>query len=208
MKAALLLIGILPATAWSQARLVIEDGGRRVGYATISQKLLPDGTKSVEMRLQIGKTRLVTQSTFDREGAPTRKFHEILEPVADKKRVLVEFDAEGAVITDLGGPDRTPRKAPLVKTGNRKNASEFWFLRDQPKPGARAQAFVFDLNTWSWDLTTSEYVGKAKGEIAGKMVDAHEVRADRAGGTARMLLDAQGLPILVEQGRLVMRRFQ
>ena len=208
MKTALLLVGMLPAAAWSQARLVIEDGGRRVGYATISQKLLPDGTKSVEMRLQIGKTRLVTQSTFDREGAPTRKFHEILEPVADKKRVLVEFDAEGAVITDLGGPDRTPRKAPLVKTGNRKNASEFWFLRDQPKPGARAQAFVFDLNTWSWDLTTSEYVGMAKGEIAGKMVDAHEVRADRAGGTARMLLDAQGLPILVEQGRLVMRRFQ
>ncbi len=199
-----LLLG--PGLAAAQARLVVEVGGKRAGYATISQKRMPDGSKTVELRLQIGKMRLTTQSTFASDGSPTRKFHEVLEPELDKKRVLVEFDAAGAIVTDLGG-DRSPRKVPLVSTGNRKNLAEFWFLRDQPKRGDRVEAFVFDLNTWTWDLSVTEFLGPATVEVAGKPRKGFELRVEQGGKASRVVVDEAGLPLLIDQGRVVMKRF-
>jgi methyl coenzyme M reductase gamma subunit len=80
-------------------------------------------------------------------------------------------------------------------------------LRDRPKVGQRVEAFVFDLNTWTWDLAVTEYVGPTNVAIAGKTIKGFELRVEQGGKTNTVVVDAAGLPIVIDQGRVTMRRF-
>ena len=100
------------------------------------------------------------EATYDAKGAPNRKFQATLVPSQKRRRhVVVTFNKEGAsVVADLNGK-RTTKKISLPATAQRDDASEFWFLRDQPKKGEVAKAYNFDIETLSWELVTTTYEG-------------------------------------------------
>jgi hypothetical protein len=203
----------LPALGASQVRLVIEIAGAKAGYATISQKLLPDGVKQVEMKMELRKgeekTRVVSQSSFAKDGSPQRKFQETFDGQGRSTgQVVVSFDEEGAQVVTILDGERTVIKRPLVATGNRKNVAEFWFIQAKPTAGALSNAFLFDLNALAWDLTTTKYLGVQPLSFDGLKFSAHALTMEKGSSVTKVWVDDDGLPILIDQGRVKMKRFK
>lgn len=207
MRKLLLALAILPTLTFGQTKLAVVVGGKRVGTATLLQKILVDGTKLVQLSMDLKSDSMAatvrSEATYTAKGAPIRKFQETLVPAQKVRRtVVITFDKEGAsVVADLNGK-RTTKKVTLPETTQRDDASEFWFLRDQPKKGAEAKAYTFDIETLSWSLLTTTYEGEIEITIGGKKVKAHRTKSDK--GVA--YLDANGNPLKLETGNGALER--
>jgi len=202
-----------PTLAGAQVRLVIEVAGARVGYATVSQKLMPDGTKQVEMKMELRRenerTRVVTQSSYAADGSPLRKFQETFDAQGrSASQVVVSFDEGGAQVVSNDAGERKVINRPLTATGNRKNVAELWFIKQKPAKNAKANAFLFDLTNLTWDLTTTTYLGQVPLSFDGLKFNAHALTIEKGPHPTRVWVDDDGLPILIEQDRLKMKRFK
>lgn len=194
----------------AQTKLSVEIAGKDVGTASISQKLGADGSKSVDLKMDllVGSQRLAirSQNSYDKLGNPIRKFMDANIPGgALQKQIIATFDSKGANVISIDGGKRTARQITIVETAPRTNFSEFWFVRDQPKPGDRVRAYVLNMDSLSWELQTTIYRGKKSIKIGGKSVVAHEIetQGDRP---VKAYLDDNGLPWLIETGGTTMRR--
>lgn len=173
--------------------------GRVAGTATVLQKLGADGSKSVQLAMELRSDtvaiNLRQESSYDKTGRPIRKFQETHNVTQKtRKTVVVTFDAAGAnAVVDEGGK-RTVKKVPLPETAARHDLSEFWFLRDQPKVGDVVKANTINLETLTWELITTIYKGTAEVTIAGRKVKAHRTESER--GVA--FIDDKGLPLRLE----------
>lgn len=197
--ALLSLIGTLQTPAPAPVKMTVYLSGRVAGSATVLQKVGADGSKSVQLSMEL-KNETVTinlrqESSYDKTGRPIRKFQETHNVTQKtRKTVVVTFDAVGAnAVVDEGGK-RTVKKIPLPDTAVREDLSEFWFLRDQPKPGAVVKANTVNLETLTWELVTTTYKGTQEITIAGRKVKAHRTESER--GVA--FIDDKGLPLRLE----------
>jgi len=198
------------AVSQAQIKMSVEMSGHPVGTASLSQQIRADGGKSVDLRMDLTtggqKLTVRSQNTFDKAGLPTRKFLESIIPGGKLQRqIIVSFDAEGASIVILDGGNRQTKKAPLISNAPRANASEFWFLRDKPKPGDKCESYVFNTDTMAWDLQTVVYKGEKTIQVGGKPQRAHEVETTGV-RKATAYLDDKGLPWLIEAGATTMKR--
>lgn len=199
MRPFIALVVLAPALVGAQAKYQVWVGGKKAGTATLLQKVLPDGTKSVQLAMELkGSTveaKLRSESTYDSTGKAVRKFQETLIPAQKVRRTLiVSFDAKGANATmDLNGK-RTVKSVPLPETAERADGSEFWFLRDKPKVGQSVSAYNFSLETLTWSLIVTTYLGRVDATIGGKKVKAHKTQSEN--GIA--LIDDAGLPLRLE----------
>lgn len=188
-----------PPKVTAPVKMTVYLSGRVAGTATLLQKLGTDGGKSVQLSMELKSEAMTAtlrqESSYDKTGRPIRKFQETVIPAQKKRRtVVVTFDAAGAnVVVDEGGK-RTVKKLPLPETATREDLSEFWFLRDTPKAGAVAKANTVNLETLTWELVTTTYVGEVQVSIAGKKVKAHRTESDK--GVA--FIDANGQPLRLE----------
>ncbi len=200
MKSSLIVASlILTAFGSAQVKMQVLIGGKRAGTASLLQKILPDGSKMVQLSMEL-KTEQVnatlrSESTYDKKGNPIRKFQETIVPSQKTRRtVIVTFDAQGANTTiDLNGK-RAVKHVALPSTATREDASEFWFSRDQPKVGQVNKAYNFNIESLTWELTVTTYVGIVDATIGGKKVKAR--RTESSAGAA--LLDETGLPLRLE----------
>src|ERR1044071_1763946 len=114
----------LCAGVWSlgsaQVRMFVNLNGKHIGQAVATQKLLPNGGKTVQLSMNLagpnGKTVSVRMETaFDSKGSPIRKFEEtITAKPHGRKTVTVTFDKAGAhVVRDENGK-RSTQEVPLV----------------------------------------------------------------------------------------------
>lgn len=190
---------VVPALACGQAKFQVWVGGKKAGTATLLQKVLPDGSKSVQLAMELKGTsveaKLRAESTYDAKGKPIRKFQETIVPTQKIRRtVVVSFDAKGANATiDMNGK-RTVKGVPLPETADRADVSEFWFLRDKPKPGQVSTAYNFSIETLGWSLIATTYIGVVEVTIGGKKVKAHKTQSEN--GVA--LIDDAGVPLRLE----------
>lgn len=186
----------------------VEAAGRAVGFATVSHKLMPDGSKLVTLRMELtganGATvRVRSETSYKSSGEPLRAFQEtqVDKPVS-RSSVTATFDAKGAnVIVDEGGK-RSVKSVDLVSTAPRAAVSEFWFLRQSPKPGERVQYYFFSATRLAWELQEMHYVGKTTFKLGNQTVPAHRVRTKQG----EMILDEKGLPLRVEAESVTMIR--
>jgi hypothetical protein len=206
---------VLTATTLCQAqvKLALTIGGKKAGTASLSQKLNADGSKLVELHIDMlaggQKARLTSQSSYDAKGNPTRKFLQAIVPGGKVQRqTVVTFDAEGANVVVLTGDARQTKKVPLVETAPRALASEFWFVRDKPKPGDKAKGYGFNADTLAWDLVETTYLGLRTVNVGGKKISAHMLESDQGGRRVFSFLDDKGLPWLIDDGRIKMERIQ
>lgn len=191
------LFAAIVALSGAQAKYDVMLGKKKLGTAAVHQKLREDGGKVVQMTIELRDekdqdTKIRVESQFDKTGSPVRKFMETSVSGRVKKTVVATFDEAGANVVISDGGVRSTKSVTLVANANRANAAEFWFVRDKPKPKAKVVAYTFDLDTLSWQLTTSVY----KGESTVGGIKGHEV------GTERYvtLLDNLGLPLIVDMG--------
>ncbi|MDX2065595.1 MAG: hypothetical protein SFX74_07635 [Fimbriimonadaceae bacterium] len=142
------------------------------GRATITQKLVREGGKSVEVRVETGNVTTIQQAIYDSAGRPMRRYVQMQQDLKPKMTKIVTFDAKGAnVVIDRSG-QRETKSVPLPGGLTLANPSEFWFIRDTPKVGATVKhAYFSDQDEWL--AAKSSYRGKAP--VPGKNDAAHYV---------------------------------
>ncbi len=202
------LLLLVVGTALASVRLYVNVQGKRVGQAVANQKIMPDGSKVVQLSLQIaapgGNTvTLRSESTYSAKGAPVRMFHESVTTNPKTRRtVTVSFSKSGATATEEVGGKRDVNDVPLAPGAPMESKSEFWFVRDQPKPGAVDKRYRFDVSSLKWELTTATYIGKKSVKIGAKTYAVHEVRSTK--GTA--YVDETGMPVKLEMDAITLER--
>jgi len=208
-KFGILILAIGAAvTAAAQVRMFVSLNGKRIGQAVASQKLLPDGSKLVQLNMQLtganGETvNLRSSSAYDAKGFPTRMFHESITGKSKVRRaVTVTFSKAGAhVVEDVSGQRKT-KKVPLVASAPWASVSEFWFIRDTPKVGQVDKRYRFNIATLEWDLSTTTYIGRKMIDLNGKKVTAHELKSDQG----RAHVDGDGLPLKLDLGQIKLEK--
>ncbi len=200
----------LTAFVSAQVKYTVEVGGKKAGTASLTQRIGADGSKSVDLRMDLSinsqKLAIRSQNTYDKRGNPTRKFMDSNIPGgALQKQVVATFNDQGASVVQIDGGKRTTREVSLVATAPRANPSEFWFLRDRPKEGDEVKCYLFNMDSLSWDLRTVVYRGQKSIKVGNKTVVAHEIETigDRP---AKAFLDDEGLPWLMEAGAATLKR--
>jgi hypothetical protein len=183
--------------------------GKPSGSATISQKLLADGSKTVTIVMDLAaetgqRAKVRQESVYDRLGNPVRKIQEITGKDGKRQNlVVVTFDSDGAIMTIQLEGDPKEKRVALQKGAPRSNPSEFWMIRDKPKIGSKATYYRFDVAAGRWTLTEAIYKGTKSIKIAGKQIVAHWIEST---GEGSAYLDSQGEPLLIETGSLRMER--
>lgn len=211
MKLALSLIVLgIAGFASAQVKFSVDVGGKEAGTASLTQRIGPDGSKSVDLRLDLRinsqKLTIRSQNTYDKLGNPIRKFMDSNIPGGSlQKQVIATFNETGASVVQIDGGKRTTRDITLVATAPRSNPSEFWFLRDRPKEGDEVKCYLFNMDSLSWDLRRVVYRGQKSIKVGTRTVLAHEIETigDRS---AKAFLDDDGLPWLMEAGAATLRR--
>src|SRR5579862_280900 len=138
----------LPAIAWflfagrapAQVSYRVLQDDKQIGVARISQRLLQDGGKYIELVVILNggerSLEIRSRSTLDRTGEPVRELLDVTpEGRPPSKQVIATFDADGAnvVVKNEGVP--TSKHVAAALGASRAEPYEFWFLRDQPKVG-------------------------------------------------------------------------
>jgi hypothetical protein len=194
------LLVLTPIPAPETVHLRASRGGVDLGEVAITQTLTKEGGKTVDLHLVLqapGVRQEVSQhSEYDAEGWPTRKELRIEGGQGGPVATVIAFDGEGAVVRAPGAVE--PRRVPLVAGAPRRNASEFWFLRDRPKPGARVTTYAFDPDRLEWTLTTIDYRGTGDVGTGSAKVTGHRVHVRQGDRTIDSVLDDKGLPLRVE----------
>ena len=211
MKAILTAQIVLAASVgFGQAKYSVEIGGKMAGTASLSQKIGVDGVKTVDLKMDLKltsqKLSIRSQSTYDKHGQPIRKFMDSNIPGGTlQKQLVATFDDRGANLVQMDGGKRTTRQIPLVAAAPRTNASEYWFIRDLPKPGDKVRTYTFNMDLLAWQLQTTVYRGRKAIKLDGKSIEAHEVETigDRP---SKAFLDDKGVPWMVESGSTILRR--
>jgi hypothetical protein len=196
---ALFLSAAAPA---QQMRFSVSQGGRALGEATMTQRVLASGGKAVELRVELSapgrKVTVRQQSEYDAHGAPMRMSQEVLDGERRLSGTTATFDEEGAhIVVDEGGSRKT-RQAKLVASAPRRDASEFWFLRDHPEPGTTLKVFRLDLERQEWVLAEVAYTGRKLVKLATTQLRARQVTMRVGDRTVTTSYDDRGLPMLIE----------
>lgn len=192
----------------AQARYDLLVGGKKAGTASLTQSLSKDGIKTLKLILNLNlegqAVRVTNESVYTPTGRAVRKFMEttLLGPVARRRNLMVTFTSQGAFVVDARGDERNTIEKPLPENAKLEDASEFWFVRDKPKPGDSVEAHQFDLETLEWRLQTTKYVGPAQVKIGKRTFEAHELLTSRG----PIFVDDKGLPLLFEMGEMRLER--
>ena len=190
----------------SETQLKISGG--LTGEAVLVNKIQSDGTKYVRLAMTLngpdGRTvNVIQESVYDKNGRPMRKLQTTTLPGGSAKQsASATFDAEGARIKfDQAG--KTVTEAIPWPRGKKVEATpEFWFIRDQPKPGDVTTYWRLDLGSQSFVETKCQYHGKRQITVGGKLVEAHFTTM----GEAKAYTDNYGQPYLLEMNGARMER--
>lgn len=192
----------------SVTKLSVKSDNGLSGSATLTNKVLNDGSKYVQLSMELKnssgqKVVVIQESSYDSNGKPVRKLQTTnLGSAETKQSVQVSFDSKGAQVKIVAG-GKTATETVAYPSGKSLLAKpEFWFVRDKPAPGAVTTYWRFDLGTQSWVETKTTYHGKREITVGGKKVSAH--LTEYAG--AKAYLDDNGDPYRIEMGATVMER--
>jgi hypothetical protein len=199
-------VACFAALAPAQIKMNVVVQGANVGTATLTQKLLPDGGKMVQLAMDLkgpgGTVRVRSENTYGADMKAKRKFLESYPGAGKRRQVIVDFSSDGADVTLEADGSRQKRVVPYPKDAKLENVSEFWFIKNTPKPGDTFKWHSFNVETLAWELETVQYVGMKTVRVSGRDIRGYEVKADKY--TA--ILDSKGLPFLIETPSLRMER--
>lgn len=202
MNAAVLLaaVAVGQATGSPPERVVLDilSSGRSMGRATVTSHLLEAGAKRVSVRTELGTgPQAVVQfmeTTYARDGMPTRRIVTRLGPGALQRSWLMRFGESSLELTTGAEPEST--QVPYPAGQSLRATSEFWVIRDVPRQGETVRFVSYDPEAGTWRESVVRYIGEQRIQWNQTTVRAHliTVNGDRA------WLDARGLPYRIERG--------
>lgn len=206
MKTLFLTSALAFSFAYAGDSVLTVTAGSLKGKATLVNNVLEDGAKYVRLAMVLndgqGKTvNVLQESTYDKTGKPVRKLQTVSQQGGGAKQSLVvTFNTQGAnVKIDQGGKTVTDL-IPWPEDKKVTASSEFWFCRDQPKPGDISTYARFDLTKLEFVDTKCQYHGKRTIQVGGKDVEAHVVTM----GDVTAYLDNAGDPYKLESASMSM----
>jgi hypothetical protein len=107
-------------------------------------------------------------------------------------------------VTVLDGEKRKMKTVAAPAGCSLVNLSEFWFIRDKPKPGQIETGYQFNTDSLEWEEVRTEYRGKKTVKIEGRSIPVHEVATRRGTKESLAFVDDQGLPVLIDLGDVKM----
>lgn len=207
-----LFMVVASAAAFGQAKLIVKINGKPAGQVTVSARIAATGEKIDEISgyTLAGKTRtdIRVLSSFDAKGVPKRKFFASnVAGTSERHQMVATFDGAGARVQFLPAGDGAAQALPFPTDLTAIQVSEFWFIRDHPKPGTTVTSAVFEFDAGGkWTKQVATYVGDVAVSVAGKQVRAHKVTATLGDRSIVEYLDDAGLPYKIVQGTLVYER--
>ncbi|RYG38427.1 hypothetical protein EON81_03685 [bacterium] len=188
MRPLLLPVLFLAATAGAQtARYRIYQGEKALGWATVSRTVRKDGGKDVVTTMQIGESRVRTTAHYAEDGSTVTRRVDNLGP-ADRVLSFSTFrfgPKEIEILNDNLGK-RTTSRIPVPE--GTADASEGWFYKEKPKPGAKVQSKILN-SALKWDDRVTEYIGPREG--------GHLLRQTIGSKSVEVLVDDEGMPIKI-----------
>ncbi len=187
---------LIATAAHGQVRMVVLVKGRRAGTATLSQRLTEKGAKVVDMTIEIksgdDNVKIQSERTYDPNGAPTRMVQQVTVTGKDHSHdeTTVTFDDDGANVVIDDDDDRSTKHIPLLASNPREDASEYWFVRDQPVVGETVVSYSLQ----------HRYVGVGAGHHD-HLKGMRPVTADGRREIANVVTSEQGSAFLDINGR-------
>lgn len=182
------------------------ESAKETGSGVFTRVKLPGGglRNTVTLTLKQGQMsiKIVQERTYDRKGAPLTENWTISQDGKVMSTIKGTFDAKGiALKMQSGGPAQSTR---VEATGvpSRTNPAVLWFWSVKPAPGTTIKYGMLDLQGGRFKTETIRYVGPKTATIGGKTYQGHELKFS----DATYLLDAEGMPLRVTQGKTVFER--
>jgi hypothetical protein len=205
------LLLIASATA---DRLGVYASGQRIGVADVTIALTRTGGvhTNLEMSLSMGgnTSQISLTSECDRSGKPlytkmTTKATLKGSPKAKPTLRTVSITFRGPVAKSIRVTNgKTDEKSVSAPAGaNIADASQFWFIRDKPRPGQMATYYSFNAEQPSWIKTTTKYLGLKDVTVGGKTRKAHQITTTRGGSAQNVFVDSKGGIVKMELGGLL-----
>lgn len=201
IASAAILVGVSSSPT---VKMSITLGGKNVGTAWITEKLTEDGGKRSQTKLILAnnglKSTFIDEVEYDKEGYPVRKYVRRQGPDGQEMRIATFGDRLAEVVTEMNGKRSTQTvKAP--EGCETRAASEFWFIKNQPRVGQTDVYYRFDMDQLAWIETKVKYEGMRDLELGGQIMRTHCVTL---AGMAKTWLNDLGRPLKVEAGKLVL----
>lgn len=203
----LTVLAIATAASADDVKLSISGPSGLKGSATVVNKIQKDGSKYVRLSMELRATtgqivNILQESVYDKNGRPVRKIQTTDTKGGVQQMIVVEFEIGKVRVraTQNGKTVNTTVNVPIGKNINAK--SEFWFVRDKIKAGAKSTYWRFDLQTLQWVEETAIYRGLREISIGGKKIKAHLVEL----GSIKAFSDDKGDPWRLEMEGVVMER--
>lgn len=209
MKAAI-LVTLVCAGAFAAAGEVdmkVTGPGGLTGTAKVINRLQADGSKYVQLSMSLKSSSgqavtVLQESTYESTGRPIRKIQvTTLAGGGSRQRLVAAFEAQHVQVTGEAGDKKIDDRHDIPAGKNIRAASEYWFIRDKPKPGDTTTYHRFDM-AGAWVETKCVYHGLRTIKVSGREVKGHLVTF----GDARAYVDDNGDPLRLEQNGVVMER--
>lgn len=195
----LVALCLLAAAASAQVKMSVVVGGKTVGQATLTQKLLADGGKLVQVAMEMssdGRSIKVRQeTTYRADGSAARKFSETTVPGQRfRRQVVATYGSKEVTVVDDRNGQRQTSRVPLPPGAKLANPSEFWVVKTKPATGATVEVDLFMVDRLEWKRVQVVYGGLKEIKVGGKAVKAH-VSTSEIGSA---FLDDIGMPVRLE----------
>lgn len=209
-----LALGLSCATAVAQTTSTSGEKEQRFNYRF---RMIDSGTQAGTVgyiRIMTPKTRrtiltidgtdqgvtlnAVIDTTSDRNGNQQAKaYHGVLSGhpfslsgVFDDKGVTVTIDSNGKKTTEVKAK---PANASL------RDESELWFDTVIPKQGDKASFTNFNIQSGTWEQTTTTFVGDETIKIKDKSYATHHIHVKADAGEIDIWVDDHGDPVAMNQ---------
>lgn len=178
-------------------------GSQNIGSARITQTFRPDGSKFIQLRMDLqangNKLTIVQESEYDSLGRPLRKFAR-QTGVGGGEMVTVTFkEGVASVVSEKDGKRET-KKLSVPAGSDYRAQEEFWFSKIKPAIGASIEYVRFDMNAREWVATSVTYRGRETLKINGK-----NIMTNRVDGTNyQSWVDDSGNPVRLVMGQFIL----
>jgi len=196
---------LAPGVFAADVKLGITGPDGLTGTATMTNRLLEDGTKLVRLTMKLKyengeSVDVLQESSYSADGEPKRML-QTYKGSSRKTSVVVTFDSDGAqVVSDNGSGPKTNKV--VRPDGPIANKAEFWFLRDKPKVGQTAEFFAFRVSEQAWAKTKAKFEGRREIVVQGKKVSSNVVSM----GESKAYYDDGGDLYRFEIGKMTFER--
>jgi hypothetical protein len=207
MRIAATLCGVLIGLSLlaGQTQLGVYVQNQRVGSAKVTETKGADGgiihQIEFQMKAGTGEVSIHQIAEYGPDGTPRRKYTKQTSATGVEVRVVTFRGTTATLIIEKGGSTNT-RSFPAPSGANIRARSELWFRTIQPKVGETDTYYRFDVNSAAWQKVTVKYEGDQALQSGGRELSCRVVSVNGM----KSFLDAEGLPVRIEVGEMVMVR--